>query len=158
MKEENVLNVLMYLFENHMKDSCSLNTGPDELFEQLERAGFQSSVIYQAMDWLEKLIKDNTKFIQVPQDNSTRVFTAYEKEFIDLECERFLISLEQLDILTPETREIVINQILMLDSEAIDLPLIKWIALMVLFNRSDSDHALACMEFLVLDSTQGGIH
>jgi len=158
MKEENVLNVLMYLFENHMKDSCSLHTEPDELFEQLEKAGFESSTIYQAMDWLEKLIKDNTQFIQIPQTLSTRVFTSYEKEFIDFKCERFLISLEQLEILTPETREIVINQILMLDPEGIDLPLIKWITLMVLFNRTDSENALACMEFLVLDDTHGGVH
>ena len=159
MKEESVLNVLMYLFQNHMQESCSLRTNNDELFEQLEDAGFQSSVINQAMEWLDKLIEGNSKFLQAPQKNSTRVFTPYEKDFIDLECQRFIIALEQQKILTPETREIVINQVLALNSEGIDLSLIKWVTLMVLFNRSDNeDNALACMEFLVLDNTLGGVH
>jgi len=158
MKEENVLNVLMYLFENHMKDSCRLSTSADELCEELEEAGFQSTAISQAMDWLEELIEGNSEFLQKPQTHSTRVFSQHEKEIIDIECERFIIALEQQDILTPETREILINQILALDSAEIDLGLIKWITLMVLFNRSDSDNALACMEFLVLDNTTGGLH
>lgn len=159
MKEESVLNVLMYLFENHMKDSCKLTTSSDELFEQLEEAGFQSTAIDQAMDWLEKLIGNNRTLLHAPQATSTRVLTPYEKEFVDLECESFIRSLEQQKVLSPETREIVINQILALGSNAIDLSLIKWVTLMVLFNRSDnSDNALARMEFLVLDNTMGEVH
>lgn len=159
MKEESVLNVLMYLFQNHMRDSCRLNAdSSDELFEQLEEAGFPSAIINQAMDWLEKLVENNAKLIQIPRNDSIRVFTPYEKEFIDLECESFIIALEQQQILTPETREIVINQVLALGSEAIDLGLIKWVILMVLFNQSNDNNALACMEFLVLENTLGGIH
>ena len=158
MKEESVLNVLMYLFQNHMKDSCNLSSHHDELFEQLEDAGFPSNAIAEAMVWLEKLVEEDNKLLQAPQAKSIRVLSPYEKEYIDLACERLIMTLEQQNILTPETRETVINQALALSSEGIDLGLIKWVTLMVLFNRSDSDNALACMEFLVLDNAQGGIH
>lgn len=158
MKEESVLNVLMYLFQNHMKDSCELDGDANYIIHALEEAGFASSLINEAITWLETLVKDDTKLIASPSNTSTRVFTPEEKEFIDPECLDFILSLEQQGILTPETREIVINQALALESELVDISLIKWVTLMVLFNQPNCENALACMEFLVLDNTLGGVH
>lgn len=158
MKEETVLNVLMYLFQYHMSDSCALDSDSEELFERLEAAGFQSTLILQAFDWLETLIQDNVTLIHTPQNHSIRVFTPHEQERIDHKGQGLILTLEQQDILTPEAREIVISQIMALDTEKIDLGLIKWVTLMVLFNQPNQDNALACMEFLVLNNELGGIH
>ena len=158
MKEESVLNVLMYLFQNHMKESCELDGDANFIITALEEAGFKSTVINEAIHWLETLITDDTKLLRSPQTTSTRVFTSEEKEFIDLESLGFILSLEQQGILTPETREIVINQTIALESELIDISLLKWVTLMVLFNQPNCENALACLEFLVLDNTLGGVH
>jgi len=158
MKEESVLNVLMYLFQNHMKESCELDRDAGSIIHALEEAGFPSPVINEAIHWLETLIKDDTQLIHAPRETSTRVFTPEEKEFIDPECLNFILSLETQGILTPETREIVINQAMTLGSELVDITLVKWVTLMVLFNQPHCENALACMEFLVLDNTLGGVH
>lgn len=158
MKEENVLNVLMYLFENHMKDSCTLDRDANSIVHALEKAGFASTVISEAIEWLETLLKEDIQLICSPQTTSTRVFTSEEKECIGLECLGLILSLETQGILTPETREIVINQTIALDSELIDASLLKWVVLMVLFNQPNCEKALACMEFLVLDNAGGEVH
>ena len=158
MKEESVLNVLMYLFQNHMKDSCELDEDAGHIVHALEEAGFASTVINEAIHWLETLVTEDAKLLRAPQAISTRVFTPEEKDYIDTECLNFILSLEQQGILTPETREIVINQALALESELVDLSLVKWVTLMVLFNQPHSEKALACMEFLVLENTLGEVH
>jgi len=158
MKEENVLNVLMYLFKNHMQNSCELDTMQVTLLPQLEELGFQRKTIYQAFEWLENLAKEESETIQLPQNRSLRVFTEYECELLSMACRSFLVSLEQQGVLNAQTRELVINQVLELAAEDIDVSLIKWVTLMVLFNQPDEKHALACMELLVLEDTVGGLH
>lgn len=158
MKEESVLNVLMYLFKNHMQNSCELDTMQITLLPQLEELGFQRKAIHRAFEWLENLAKEESETIQLPQKRSLRVFTEYECELLSMACRSFLVSLEQQGVLNAQTRELVINQVLELAAEDIDVSLIKWVTLMVLFNQPDEKHALACMELLVLEDTVGGLH
>ncbi len=158
MKEESVLNVLMYLFKNHMQDSWEIDLGESALLSDLEEAGFRRKVINQAFAWLNNLSKGSREQLLSPQQNSIRVFSDFECELFDFESRRFLIALEEQGILNPHTREIVINQAMELEYEGIDINLIKWVTLMVLFNQPDEKHALACMELLVLDNTTGGVH
>lgn len=158
MKEESILNVLMYLFKNHMQHNCELDTVQTKLFRQLEELGFRRKVIHQAFEWLSNLSQENYEAIQLPQTNSLRVFTDFECELLNMECRSFIISLEQQGILNPYTRELVISQAMELEVEDIDISLIKWVTLMVLFSQPEEKHALSCMEFLVLDDTVGGIH
>lgn len=157
MKEESILNVLMYLFKNHMQDNCELDMTQTKLSLQLEELGFRRKVINQAFEWLENLSQKNHELTQLPSENSLRVFSNYECKLLDIECRSFLVYLEQRGILNPHTRELVINQALELEREGIDISLLKWVTLMALFNQPDEKHALACMEFLVLDDTIGGV-
>ena len=158
MKEETVLNVLMYLFQNHMKNSCELDSDANQITNALEEAGFDARLVQEAICWLETLVKEETKLSKVPQSNSIRVLSKQEQRQLNAACMGFIISLEQQGILNPETREIVINQVLALDYDSIDIHLIKWVTLMVLYNQPDSDKALGMMEFLVLDPALGGLH
>lgn len=151
MKEESILSVLMYLFKYHMQDSCELNTMEEELLPKLEKAGFHKPTIIQALDWLSNL-SQTSEIDPVPQNPaSIRVFSEYEREVIDSECLGFILSLEQQGILNAITREMVIHQVLNLAAEGIDISLVKWVTLMVLFNQPNEDNALTCMEYLILN-------
>lgn len=157
MKEESVLNVLMYLFKNHMHETAQISTPHQDLMDQLEAAGFRPDAINKAISWLTTLGKmDKNKTIE-PRNNSFRVFSDFENEALDLECRSFILSLEQQNILTPAIREAVIHQVIELYAEGIDLGLIKWVTLMVLFNNPSAEQALRSMELLVLEDNHGSV-
>lgn len=159
MKEESILSVLMYLFKYHMQDRCELDLRNEDLLPELEEAGFKRPAIIQALGWLAKLAESSVKLLEGSRQYSIRVFNDYECELMDAQCRGFIISLEQQGILNPFTRELVINQILELEHEGIDLGLIKWVTLMVLYNQPGEEEALAGMEMLVLNNEiLGGKH
>ncbi len=161
MKTESVLNVLMYLFRHHMSDHTELTDVPrGSLIDHLEKIGFQRSAIQMAFAWLERLNDQDYADEALKQNTTVRIYNDYELELLNLECRGFLQFLEEQRILTPYTRELVIHQAIALahEDEEIDVSLIKWVALMVLFNQPDEKNALQCMEFLVLDDTTGTVH
>lgn len=158
MKDESVLMVLMYLFKNYMQENYTLDAGEKKLLLRLEELGFRRVVIDQAFRWLNNLSQGIHEFMQLPNKNSFRVFSNYECELLDSDCRRFLITLEQQSILNPHTRELVINQLIELNSENVDVNLLKWVTLMVLFNQPNEKQTLASMKLLVLDDKSGSIH
>ena len=63
--------------------------------------------------------------------------------------------LEQTGVLDHNTREMVIDRVMALESEEIDLEQLKWVVLMVLFNQPGREAAYAWMEDLVFDEMPG---
>lgn len=158
IKENSVLQVLMYLFQNHMRDSCDVGEVDNNLVDQLESAGFVLPAINQAIGWLANLTEEGgITQVADPQPHSFRVFNPTEAELLGQDGIDYIISLERQGILTPSTREMVITQAIELETEGIDLSLIKWVTLMVLFNQPDQEEALSNMELLVLEGSPGGI-
>lgn len=158
IKENSVLQVLMYLFQNHMRDSCDVGEVDNNLVDQLESAGFVLPAINQAIGWLANLTEEGgITQVADPQPHSFRVFNSTEAELLGQDGIDYIISLERQGILTPSTREMVITQAIELETEGIDLSLIKWVTLMVLFNQPDQEEALSNMELLVLEGSPGGI-
>lgn len=156
-EEESVLGVLMYLFHNHMEKENQINLNDMELIDELRSAGFHAHNIGKAFRWLHRLVEFAEQDVP-PSANSFRVFSEEECWLMSMECRAFIISLEQQGILTPLTREIVIHQTMELINEGVDLNLLKWVTLMVLFNMPDCDNALSHMEFLVLTNSLDSIH
>ncbi|MCX7121550.1 MAG: DUF494 domain-containing protein [Gammaproteobacteria bacterium] len=157
MKEENVLNVLMYLFHNHMEKDHEINLNNMKLIDELKSVGFHAHVIGKAFRWLHHLVELTDQDVAASQ-HSFRVFSEQESWLINTECRNFIFSLEQQGILTTHTREIVIHQTLALINEGVDLNLLKWVTLMVLFNMPNSESALSHMEFLVLTNALDTVH
>lgn len=158
MKQTSVLSVLMFLFKHHMEDSIDLDEPSSQLMEQLQSIGFSKQLIYKAFEWLSNLeIQSNTP-MEAPSVDAFRVLAEHEKMLLDDECQSYILTLEEMGILKPVTREMMLNQVLELAEEGIDISLIRWVTLMVLFNQPDEDQALQAMEFLVLDTTAGGVH
>ena len=116
----------------------------------LQEEGFSSESIQNALEWVESLSEIGEICTVVNSPSGIRVFTTEERFFFDTECQSFLLTLRQQHILSFNVFESVVHFVLQLESEGIDVSLIKWVTLMVLYNMSEQDEALKKMELLVL--------
>ncbi len=157
-----MMDILMYLFETYIHSDVELLMDQDELSEELLRAGFHQDDIYKALSWLEKLAAlqetDKTPYIDHSTQQSMRIFTEQEMMQMDIECRGFLIYLEQIKVLSGDTREMVIDRIMELDTNDFNLDDLKWIILMVLFNAPGNETAYSQMEELLYGAEDGYIH
>ena len=156
--KENVLDVLMYLFDNYLDEETEIQPDRDTLSVELVEAGFDRHEVNKAFRWLEGLGADPTKGLSLHTDNSLRIFCNEECLRLDTECRGFLIYLEQIGILNQQERELVIDRIMALDSDEIDIDQVKWIILMVLFNQPGQEMNFARMEDLVFEERVGAVH
>tara|TARA_B100001094_G_scaffold333359_1_gene411081 strand:+ start:20242 stop:20712 length:471 start_codon:yes stop_codon:yes gene_type:complete len=156
-----MFDILMYLFENFVHNDVELLIDHDELTDELVRAGFHHADIIKAISWLEKLValqESDASHILNTSPHATRVYIEAEKEKIDTESRGLLSFLEQASILTPETRELVIDRLMELDHTYLCVEDTKWIVLMVLFNVPDGENAYAHMEDLLFELPDSRIH
>ncbi|MCF7364350.1 DUF494 family protein [Vibrio sp. A1-b2] len=157
-----MMDILMYLFETYIHSDAELQVDQDELEDELLRAGFHQKDIYKALNWLEELAAlqqtDAQSAISTSAATSMRIFTAQEMERLDLESRGFILFLEQIKVLTPETREMVIDRVMGLETNELELDDLKWIILMVLFNVPGNENAYTLMEELLYSKEQGILH
>ncbi|MEF1277925.1 DUF494 family protein [Vibrio fortis] len=157
-----MMDILMYLFETYIHSDSELQVDQDELEEELLRAGFHQDDIYKALHWLEDLAAlqetDSQAAISVSSNTSMRIYTKREMARINLECRGFLLFLEQINVLTTEVREMVIDRVMGLETNEFELDDLKWIILMVLFNVPGNESAYTQMEELLYTKEQGILH
>ena len=156
---ETVLDVLMYLFENFSDQKYE--HAPDQMVlrEELLQAGFGELEVDRALDWLEELAANDTEpFANKPAQRSVRMFNARELARLDTECRGYVVYLEQIGILSPTQRELVLDRLMALDSPDIDVEQVKWVVLMVLFSQPGQELAYARMEDLVFEEEHAELH
>jgi Smg protein len=141
----------MFLFEEYLGDNNEAIDERTQMQLRLEEVGFQHQEIDQAFNWLEDLATLREVSDYMPANtNSTRIFSEVEKNILDDECLGFLMFLEQSDILTPVTRELVLDRITALD-HALDIEQLKWIVMIVLHTHPGEENAFAWMESLIFN-------
>lgn len=157
-----MFDVLMYLFETYIHNEAELRVDQDKLERDLTDAGFDREDIYNALLWLEKLAdyqEGLAEPMQLASDPlSVRIYTAEECNRLDASCRGFLLFLEQIQVLNLETREMVIERVLALDTAEFDLEDLKWVILMVLFNIPGCENAYQQMEELLFEVNEGILH
>lgn len=155
-----MFEVLMYLFENYMDGSPALNADQDTVVNELEQAGFSRNEIGRALDWLDGLnrVQETVQSGMPFTPHAMRHYSLYESERLGIEGRGFLLYLEQLSILDPMTREVVIDRLMALDSRGIDLGGIKWVVLIALFNQPDKKSALSLLQDMILSDAFGVLH
>lgn len=155
-----VIDILIYLFENHIDDDLDLDADRDQLKSELREAGFDPGKVSKAFDWLQELgaSRDVTEDLPPPAHTSTRIYNTEEEYRLDAECRGFLYFLEQANVLDGHSREVVIDRVLALESDDIDIEQLKWIILMVLFNQPGQEQAFVWVEELVMDELCGNLH
>lgn len=149
--KQSVVDVLMFLFEEYLGDSSETMDERDDMQIRLEEVGFQNQEIDQAFDWLEDLatLREGSDYMPA-HTKSIRIFSDIEKNTLDQESIGFLMYLEQSEILTPVTRELVLDRIMALD-HALDIEQVKWIVMIVLHTHPGEENAFAWMEGLVFN-------
>ncbi len=153
--KETVLDVLMYLFESFVDSEDEPEPDRHVLREELERAGFREREIDRALDWLDGL---NDAESASPRSMTVRIYDRFEQDRLDSVCRGYLLHLEQVGILTPAQRELVIDRLLALGTDDIDNEQIKWVVMMILFSQPGQEQAYARMEDLVFADDPGWLH
>ncbi|QYJ86108.1 DUF494 family protein [Shewanella mesophila] len=156
-----MFDILMYLFENYVHSEVDLLVDEDELTKELTRAGFHQSAILKALTWLEHLAtlqESEQPYLCDHAQHSFRIYTEKEMDKLDVECRGFLLFLEQIKVLSVETREMVIDRVMDLDEPSLVLEDLKWVILMVLFNSPGNESAYEQMEDLVFEQPDGRLH
>lgn len=157
-----MFDVLMYLFETYIHNETEMRVDQDRLTRDLTDAGFEREDIFNALMWLEKLADYQEGLVEPMQlasdPLSVRIFTQEESQRLDASCRGFLLFLEQIQVLNLETREMVIERVMALDTAEFELEELKWIILMVLFNLPGSENAYEQMEELLFETNEGMLH
>lgn len=156
---ENVVDILIYLYENYMDGELAPPSDQNDLRNELTQAGFTTGEIDKAFDWLDELA-DNAQWPQgeAHQSQSLRIFTEEETARLDVDSRGLLLFLEQNEILTQTARELVIERSLALDTPVITEEELKWIILLVLMNQPGQEAAFARMEDMVYNEAPQYLH
>jgi Smg protein len=158
--KENVIDVLMFLFDNYLSVGQGVATDEETLTYELCEAGFEVTEINKAFDWLEGLIG----LRQLPvgrirnESHAIRVYTVEEEKKLDRACRGFLMGLEQGGVIDPMSREIVIDRAMAIEIEKIKLPQFKRIVGLIMMSRTSNEDVLAWLEDLVYEDVPEILH
>jgi len=156
--KQNVVDVLMYLFENIIAGENTVypDSEQEHMFDRLEELGFPQHEILLAFDWLEDLAEIHTNqqvsadYEQAVNTQGVRIYSTLEKLLLEPECISFLMHLEQNQVITPVSREIILDRVTALDVE-LELEQLKWIVMIVLYSQPGEETAYAWIENMVFD-------
>ena len=128
-------DILVFLFENCQQAELAYDR--ERVAKKLSAAGFEDSHISEALHWLAGVLRAPQGDAAALPDarNSFRAFAPRELAKLDAQCRGFLITLEHSGILTPQTRELVLERSLAASGHTLTLEQLKLIVLMVLWNQ-----------------------
>jgi Smg protein len=156
--KDNVLDLLIYLFENYMSADDDPRPDRGTLTLELEKAGFAEPDIERALEWLDGLSGGQLGKVAESTARAIRVFSGHELARLDTDVRGYLMYLENLGILSSAQRELVIDRLMALDADEIDIDQVKWVVLMVLFSQPGQESAYAQMEDLVFEERSDALH
>lgn len=161
--KEDMLEVLIYLFENYIIDGDSFEPGQEELAKELVNVGFPDDEVDKAFVWLEGLLdvceRDPSEVDwQPPAVSSTRFYTKQELDRLKIEGQTLLARLVSAGLLDQFSRETVIDRVIALDSVDVTIDHIKWVVLMVLSNQPGFDEIAEWAEVIVSEDLLPAIH
>ena len=128
-------DILVYLFENCQQAELAYDR--ERVAKKLSAAGFEDSDISETLRWLAGVLRAPQTVDTVLPDSRTsfRAYAPRELAKLDAGCRGFLITLEHSGILTPQTRELVVERSLAASGATLTLEQLKLIVLMVLWNQ-----------------------
>jgi Smg protein len=141
-------DILAYLFENCQQYELSFDR--ELVAKKLTAAGFEDSDISEALSWLAGVMRGPHRLVAPLPDARTtfRAFAPKELAKLDAACRGLLLHFEQSGILTPQTREHVIERALAASGETLSLEQLKLIVLMVLWNQQTPSSRLVAEDLL----------
>ena len=156
---ENMVDVLIYLYENYMDGDSQPPSDQEELEDELTQAGFTNGEIRKALRWLDELAASAEVSPYHPYtERAMRIYSEAECAKLDTEARGLLLFLEQSGILDPVSRELVIDRVLAIDHGHVSVDELKWVVLLVLMNRPGQEEAFTQMEDLVYNAAPAVLH
>ena len=141
-------DILVYLFENCQHHE--LADQKERVAKKLSAAGFDDSDISEALTWLAGVARaPHRSLAALPESGAAfRAYAPKELARLDAECRGLLIHFEQAGILTPQTREQVIERALAANGGGLTLEQLKLVVLMVLWNQQTPSSRLVAEDLL----------
>jgi len=160
--KEDMLEVLIYLFENYIIDGVAFEPEQDALAQELLGAGFPDEEISKAFVWLEDLLdvceQDDSRHLIQQSNSAIRFYTDAETEQLKAEGLGLITRLVNVGVLDQFLREMVIDRVMALDSVQVNIDHVRWVILMVLSNRPGFDDIAEWAEVIVTDDMVPVIH
>jgi Smg protein len=157
--DENLVDVLIYLYENYMDGDNKTPADQSQLEDELAQAGFSNGEIRKALHWLDELADRAESTGDSPsEERSIRIYHESETAHLGVDARGLLLFLEQNRILDPISRELVIDRALALAHQPVTVDELKWIVLLVLMNRPGREAAFTQMEDLVYNENPLALH
>lgn len=157
--KENVIDVLMFLFDNYLSYEEGMPDDETTLACELEEAGFEVSEITQAFDWLGELADlQDVEVEKLSHSKAMRIFTEKEKKKLDVSCLSYLLQLEEMGFIDVVTREMIIERAMVIPVPQITLQAFKRIVGLVMLNSPQYKDNFAFIEDLVWEEDQSVIH
>lgn len=141
-------DILVYLFENCQQHEVS--NEQERVAKKLSAAGFEESDISEALTWLAGVARGpHRSFAPLPDSGAAfRAYAPKELAKLDAECRGLLIYFEQSGILSPNTRETVIERALAATGDGLTIEQLKLVVLMVLWNQRTPSSRLIAEDLL----------
>ncbi len=141
-------DIFVYLFENcHRAD---LSQDNELIAKKLSAAGFEESDISEALLWIAGVLHAPHRNL-APLPGSKRAIRAYapkECAKLDPSCRGLVMHLEDIGVLDPVLRELVVDRAMAASGRNISLVQLKLIVLMVLWNLEAPSSRLIAEELL----------
>lgn len=130
-----MFDILVFVFENCRQADVSHD--PERVARKLSAAGFDDMEISAALAWLAGVVRAPQRSLAPLPESGTafRAFAPKELAKLDADCRGFLLFLERSGILSPASREHVIERALAAAGDTLSLDQIKLIVLMVLWSQ-----------------------
>lgn len=161
MKEERLLDILMYLFEICADQEAMFYKDSQTISQEMIQAGFHPHEINEVMHWLHALT-DMSESILLDTENIQKSFHAYTKKEcmkIDMEARNYLLYLERIKVIDVRTRELIIDRAMAIEKDVVTLSDIKWIAFMILYkNPYYQQQQLQLLAMLILNNEEKAKH
>ena len=141
-------DILVYLFENCQQQEVS--DEKERVARKLSAAGFEESDISEALTWLAGVARGpHRSFAPLPGSGAAfRAYAPKELAKLDAECRGLLIYFEQSGILSPQTRETVIDRALAATGDGLTIEQLKLVILMVLWKHQTPSSRLVAEDLL----------
>lgn len=156
--KENVIDVLMFLFDNYFIFEEGMPQDEMTLACELEEAGFDVTEITKAFDWLGELVDlQYSEVEQLSHCQALRVFTVEERHKLDVSCLSYLLQLEEMGLIDACAREVIIERAMAIQAPQIALAAFKRIVGLVMMNSPQYQDNLAVIEDLLCDEEDMGV-
>ncbi len=144
--QDKILEIVVYLM-NQLTDHQGTIGNIDEMSADLRSMGFTDSEISSAYNWLLQHFEDYPDSFSFSEKKisrrSVRILSEAERGVISPEAFGYLLQLRQLNLLTPEQMEMILDRCALFVNDPIDIGEMKILASVAMFDTGSSEFPYA---------------